>query len=68
MKAKETETTPLQYRPTTSETGYPKIEDASLQLGHLRNALIRHRDSARGSHPHAFTLNIQNAHITDLAP
>ena len=63
---KEKKTTTLQYRATTSEAGYRRIKDALLQLGHLRNALIRHRESARGSHRHAFTLSLQNAHITDL--
>ena len=66
MKANETKTTALQYRATTSKAGYRRIEDALLQMGHLRNALIRHRNSARSSHRHAFTLNIQNAHLTDL--
>ena len=66
MKANETKTTTLQYRATTSQAGYRRIEDALLQMGHLRNALIRHRNSARSSHRHAFTLNIQNAHLTDL--
>ena len=66
MRANETKTTTLQYRATTSKAGYRRIEDALLQMGHLRNALIRHRNSARSSHRHAFTLNIQNAHLTDL--
>ena len=64
MKAKETKTTTLQHRATTSEAGYRRIEDALLQLGHLRNALIRHRESARSSHPHAFSFKLQNAHLT----
>ena len=66
MKAKESATTTLQYRATTSKAGYSRIQDALLQMGHLRNALIRHRDSARGSHRHAFSLKLQNAHLTDL--
>ena len=37
-----------------------------LQMGHLRNALIRHRNAARSSHRHAFTFKLQNAHLTDL--
>ena len=37
-----------------------------LRMGHLRNALIRHRDTARGSHRHAFNLSLQNTHLTDL--
>ena len=32
-------------------------------MGHLRNALLRHRDSARGSHRHAFNLSLQNTHL-----
>ena len=43
-----------------------RIEDALLQLGHLRNALIRHRESARSSHRHAFSFKLQNAHLTEL--
>ena len=66
MKAKESATTTLQYRATTSKAGYSRIQDALLQMGHLRNALIRHRDSARGSHRHAFSFKLQNAHLTDL--
>ena len=37
-----------------------------LRMGHLRNALIRHRDTAPGSHRHAFNLSLQNTHLTDL--
>ena len=66
MKAKETKPTTLQYRATTSEAGYRRIQDALLQMGHLRNALIRHRESARSSHRHAFSFKLQNAHLTDL--
>ena len=66
MKAKEKKTTTLQYKATTSEAGYRRIEDALLQLSHLRNALIRHWESARGSHRHAFSFKLQNAHLTDL--
>ncbi len=58
--------TTLQYRATTSRAGYRQLEQAMPQMGHLRNALIRHRDSARGAHRHAFNLNLQNAHLTDL--
>ena len=36
-----------------------------LQMGHLRNALIRHQNSARGSHRFAFGFKLQNA---DLGP
>ena len=37
-----------------------------LQMGNLRNALIRHRDSARGAHRRTFNLSLQNTHLTDL--
>ena len=66
MKASGIQPTTLQYRATTSKAGYRQLEQAMLQMGHLRNALIRHRDSARGAHRHAFSLNLQNAHLTDL--
>ena len=66
MKANETKPIPLQYAATTSQAGYRRLEAAMLQMGHLRNALIRHRNVARGSHRHAFTFNLQNAHLTDL--
>ena len=56
----------MQYRATTSEAGHRHLEQALLQIGHLRNTLIRHRDSARGSHRHAFSFKLQNAHLTDL--
>ena len=61
MKANETKPTPLQYAATTSEAGYRRLEAGMLQMGHLRNALIRHRNAARGSHRHAFTFKLQNA-------
>ena len=35
-------------------------------MGHPRNALIQHRESARSSHRRALSLNVQNAHLTDL--
>ncbi len=57
---------PLQYSATTSPAGYRRLEAAMLQMGHLRNALIRHRNSARGSHRFAFNFKLQNAHLTDL--
>ena len=58
--------TTLQFPATTSRAGYTQLEQSMLQMGHLRNALIQHRDSARGSHRHAFNLSLQNAHLTDL--
>ena len=58
--------TTLQYPTSTSKAGYRRLEQAMLQMGHLRNALIRHRDSAHGSHRNAFNLSLQNTHITDL--
>ncbi len=66
MKASGIQPTTLQYRATTSKAGYRQLEQAMLQMGHLRNALIRHRDTAHGSHRHAFNLNLQNTHLTDL--
>ena len=61
MKANETKPIPLQYAATTSEAGYRRLEAGMLQMGHLRNALIRHRNAARSSHRHAFTFKLQNA-------
>ena len=66
MKAKEMRPIPLQYAATTSKHGYGRLEAAMLLMGHLRNALIRHRNTARGSHRHAFNFKLQNAHLTDL--
>ena len=66
MKANETKTIPLQYAATTSAAGFRRLEAGMLQMGHLRNALIRHRNAARGSHRHAFTFKLQNTHLTDL--
>ena len=65
MKAMAIKPTTLQYPARTSKAGYRQLEQTMLQMGHLRNALIRHRDSVRGSHRHAFNLNLQNAHLTD---
>ncbi len=58
--------TTLQYSATTSRAGYRQLEAAMLHMGHLCNALIRHRNAAHGSHRHAFNLNLQNSHLTDL--
>ena len=66
MKTNETKPTTLQYAATTSEAGYRRLEASMLQMGHLRNAMIKHRNDARGSHRHAFTFKLQNAHLTDL--
>ena len=66
MKANDIRPIPLQYTATTSEASYRRLEAAMLQMGHLRNALIRHRNSARGSHRFAFNFKLQNAHLTDL--
>ena len=66
MKTNETKPISLQYAASTSEAGYRRLEAGMLQMGHLRNALIRHRNSARSSHRHAFTFKLQNAHLTDL--
>lgn len=35
-------------------------------MGHLRNALTRHPNAARGSHRFAFNFKLQNQHLTDL--
>ena len=67
MKANETKPIPLQYAATTSEAGYRRLEAAMLQMGHLRKALIRHRNAERGSHRLAFTFKLQNAHHTNVA-
>ena len=66
MKTNETKPIPLQYAATTSEAGYRRLEAALALMGNLRNALIRHRNAARGSHRHAFGFKLQNAHLTDL--
>ena len=66
MKAGEMRPTPLQYRATTSTGGNRRLETALALMGNLRNALIRHRNAARGSHRHAFTFKLQNSHLTDL--
>ena len=66
MKASGIQPTTPQYRATTSKAGYRQPEQTTLRMGHLRNDLIQHRDSTRGAHRHAFNLNLQNAHLTDL--
>ena len=58
--------TTLQFPASTSKAGYRQLEQTMLDMGQLRNALIRHQDSARGAHRHAFNLSLQNAHLTDL--
>ena len=58
--------TTLQYPAGTSKASYRQLEQAMLQMRHPRNALIRHRDAAHGAHRHAFSLNLQNPHLTDL--
>ena len=66
MTTTEVRPTTLQYSATTSRAGYRQLEAAMLHMGHLQNALIRHRNAAHGSHRHAFNLNLQNSHLTDL--
>ena len=66
MKASGIQPTTPQYLASTSKAGYRQIEQAMLQMGHLRNALIRHRDAARGANRHAFSLSLQNTNLTDL--
>ena len=58
--------TTLQYRASTSKASYRQLEPTMLQMRHPRNALIRHRDAAHGAHRHAFSLSLQNPHLTDL--
>ena len=60
------QTVTLKYKATTSRNGYRRLEQAILDMGWLYNALIRHRESARGSHRRRWSLKLQNAHLTDL--
>ena len=66
MKATAMKPTTLQYPANTSKAGYRQLKQTMLRMGHLHNTLIRHRDSARGSHRHAFNLSLPNTHRTDL--
>ena len=58
--------TSLQYKLTTTTTGYRQLDQALLDMGYLQNALIRHRRSATGCHKGRFSLKLQNAALTDL--
>ena len=58
--------TSLQYKLTTTRTGYRQLNQALLDMGYLQNALIRHRRSATGCHKGRFSLKLQNAALTDL--
>ena len=58
--------TSLQYKLTTTSTGYRKLDQALFDMGYLQNALIRHRRSATGCHKKHFSLKLQNAALTDL--
>ena len=58
--------TSLQYKLTTTRTGYQQLEHALLDMGYLQNALIRHRRSATGCHKGQFSLKLQNAALTEL--
>ena len=60
------QTTTLKYRAATTSHGYRQLEQAMLHMGHLRNALIRHRMAASGSHKRRWSLKLQTAHLTDL--
>ena len=60
------EPTALQYRAQTSPAGYHRIDDVLLLMGHLQNALIRHRDYASSTHRRRWNSKLQNAHLTDL--
>jgi len=58
--------TSLQYKLTTTRTGYRQLDQALLDMGYLQNALIRHRRSATGCHKGQFSLKLQNAALTEL--
>ena len=58
--------TTLQYRGYTSPAGKRRIDDVLLLMGHLQNALIQHRYAANSTHRRRWSLNLQNAHLTDL--
>ena len=58
--------TSLQYKLTTTSTGYRQLDQALLDMGYLQNALIRHRRSATGCHKGQFSLKLQNAALTEL--
>ena len=60
------EPTALQYRAQTSHAGYRRIDDVLLLMGHLQNALIRHRNCATSSHRRHWNHKLQNAHLTNL--
>ena len=60
------QTATLKYRATASSHGYRQLEQAMLDMGNLYNALIRHRNTATGSHRRRWSLKLQNAHLTDL--
>ena len=60
------EPTTLQYRGYVSEAGLQRIDDVLLLMGHLQNALIRHRYAATSSHRRSWNLKLQNAQLTDL--
>ena len=58
--------TSLQYKLTTTKTGYRQLDQALLDMGYLQNALIQHRRSATGCHKGRFSLKLQNAALTEL--
>ena len=60
------QTTTLKYTATATNQGYRQLEQAMLDMGNLYNALIRHRNTATGSHRGKWSLKLQNAHLTDL--
>ena len=60
------QTITLKYRAATSSHGYRQLEEAMLHMGYLRNAVIRHRLAATGSHRRKWSLRLQTAHLTDL--
>lgn len=56
----------LQYPAHTSRAGYHRLGEVLLIMGHLQNALIRHRNSDSSTHHRQWNIKVQNAHLTDL--
>ena len=56
----------LKYRATATRQGYRQLEQAMLHMGHLQNALVRHRLASTGCHRRQWSRKLQNAHLTDL--
>lgn len=56
----------LQYAAQTSRAGYRRIGDVLLLMGHLQNALIRHRKAATSTHHCQWNRKLQNRDLTGL--